>query len=157
MSMDSFAKELNVLLVDTYRLVMKVEEQMLKSMDGVDLSISEVHMIESIGKGGDAGRTMSELALDLDIRLPSVSAAIKKLESKGFVQRDKVSSDGRYVHVTLTKLGKKMDTVHSYFHERMIRSLIKEITEDQKPALMSAFRNLNKFFNKKVRAAEGAN
>ena len=74
--MDDFAEKLNDLLVDTFRSILKVEEQMVNNMGSLNLSISEVHLLESVEKCGEAGGTVSELAKDLGITLSSVTVAV---------------------------------------------------------------------------------
>ena len=103
--LDAFSEALNNLLVDTYRSVLKVEEQMIKTMQGVDLNINELHMLESIGKSKEEGLTISNIAHIMDITLPSVTVAINKLEKKGYIQKRRSNEDGRIVHVVLTKAG----------------------------------------------------
>lgn len=161
---DHFSEMLNELLVSTYRTVLKVEEQMIKNMNEIDLSINELHMLESIGTG-EEGATISDIARVMDITLPSVTVAIKKLEKKGYIQKVKSEEDGRIVRVVLTRLGRKIDAIHRYFHEQMIRSVAKEITEDEKEVLLKAMVNLNGFFkqrlsvitNKKPNAMQNSN
>ena len=45
--MDEFAEKLNHLLVDTFRHILKVEEELIQS-SGINLTINEFHLIESI-------------------------------------------------------------------------------------------------------------
>lgn len=51
--MKPFEEELNRVIVDTYRSILRVEETILKQTDRVDLTIGELHMLESVGKGKD--------------------------------------------------------------------------------------------------------
>lgn len=46
------------------------------------MSISELHLVEAVGKCGGEGRTISGIAKELDITLPSVTVAINKLMKK---------------------------------------------------------------------------
>ena len=85
--MKPFEEQLNEVIVDTYRSILRVEENILKRSDQTDLSISEIHMLEAVGKGKDRRRTISELAEVLNITLPSVTVAINKLMKKGYVER----------------------------------------------------------------------
>jgi DNA-binding MarR family transcriptional regulator len=82
-----FFEALNNLLVDTYRSVLKVEEMMIRSMNGVDLSINELHMLEFIGKNKEEGQTISAIARVMDITLPSATVAINKLEKRALSAR----------------------------------------------------------------------
>lgn len=148
--MDLFSEQLNNILVDTFRSILKVEEQLIKSSGKIDLSISELHLIESVGKSDGKGKTISDIADDLDITLPSVTVAINKLVRKGYVQKVKCEDDGRVVYVSLTKLGKKMDAVHQYFHITMVRSVTKDLLEEEKNAMLKGIVKLNAFFKKRL-------
>lgn len=150
--MDAFSRELNDLLVKTFWTVLKVEEQMLKANHSLNLSISELHLIESVGKADDQGRTISELAQDMDIARPSVTVSINKLLAKGYVSKRRCDSDGRVVYVTLTDKGHKVNAAHSYFHSRMIREVSKELAEDEKALLLQGLQKLNGFFERKLDA-----
>ena len=85
--MKPFEEEINRVIMDTYRSILRVEETILKQTDRVDLTIGELHMLESVGKGKDRRRTISEIAEDLGITLPSVTVAINKLMKKGYVEK----------------------------------------------------------------------
>ena len=114
--MKPLEEQLNDLIVDAYRSILKVEETILKRTDSIDLSINEMHMLEAVGKGKNKPKTISEIAEDLGITLPSVTVAINKLVKKGYVEKLRGEEDARIVYVTLTKQGKKIDSVHRYFH-----------------------------------------
>ena len=122
--MKPFEEQLNEVIVDTYRSILRVEENILKRSDQTDLSISEIHMLEAVGKGKDRRRTISELAEVLNITLPSVTVAINKLMKKGYVEKVRGEEDGRIVYVSLTRQGRRIDSAHRYFHESMVRSII---------------------------------
>ena len=83
--MDDFASKMNELLVDTFHSILKVEENMLSQFQS-NLSISEMHLIEAIGKNKETGRTISDIANELSITSASVTA-INKLVKKGHVER----------------------------------------------------------------------
>ena len=87
--MKPFEEQLNAVIVDTYRSILKVEETILKRSDKIDLTINEMHLIESVGKGKNKQRTISEIAEDLGITLPSVTVGINKLMKKGYVENPK--------------------------------------------------------------------
>lgn len=145
--MDVFATELNDLLVKTYRLVEQVEENSVRKMRNSNLSISEVHVIEAVGRTGEP-RTISELAADLDITLPSATVAVNKLVKKGFLAKQKGEQDGRQVLISLTKEGKTIERVHRFFHEQMVKQVADELSDEEKQVLLKAIRSLNLFFKK---------
>lgn len=150
--MDLFEKELNDLLVQTYRSIGLMEEQMVCTSKHMNLSINEIHLLEAIGNR--EGLTISEISEQMGISLPSVTAAINKLVKKGYVEKTRSQVDGRVVHVTLTKMGYKADTAHRYFHIRMVRSIVHDLTEEEQAALLKGLQKLNLFFTQKVYRSE---
>lgn len=149
--MDKFSEKLNLLLVETFRDILKFEEKMLRSFGRTNLSISEIHMIEAVGKNKNTPKTISELAENLNITSPSVTNAIKRLEAGGYVQKIRSESDGRSVLVMLTQLGRKVNYLHQYFHKQMVRALTEEFDEQEKEILFRGIEKLDKFFKGKLR------
>ena len=147
--MDEFKRQLNEILVDTFKVIMKIEEISIKKIGG-DLSVSEAHILETAAKGGDNGQTISAIAENMGITLPSVTIAINKLAEKGYVKKVKSGSDGRRVFVVLTEQGKRMEDAHRYFHERMVRNLSSDLDEEEKNVLYNAMVKLNRFFERKL-------
>ena len=148
--MKPLEEQLNDLIVDAYRSILKVEETILKRSDNIDLSINEMHMLEAVGKGKNKPKTISEIAEDLGITLPSVTVAINKLVKKGYVEKLRGEEDARIVYVTLTKQGKKIDSVHRYFHESMVRSIISGRSEQEQQVLYQGILKLDLFLKKKI-------
>ena len=149
--MKPFEEQLNAVIVDTYRSILKVEETILKRSDKIDLSINEMHMLEAVGKGKDRRRTISELAEELNITLPSVTVAINKLMKKGYAEKVRGEEDGRIVYVSLTRMGKKIDSVHRYFHESMVRSIIRDMTEEEQQILYKGVMKLDQFLKDQLK------
>ena len=149
--MKPFEEQLNEVIVDTYRSILRVEENILKRSDQTDLSISEIHMLEAVGKGKDRRRTISELAEVLNITLPSVTVAINKLMKKGYVEKVRGEEDGRIVYVSLTRRGRRIDSAHRYFHESMVRSIIRDMTESEMQALYKGVMKLDAFLKEQLK------
>ena len=149
--MKPFEEQLNEVIVDTYRSILRVEENILKRSDQTDLSISEIHMLEAVGKGKDRRRTISELAEVLNITLPSVTVAINKLMKKGYVEKVHGEEDGRIVYVSLTRQGRRIDSAHRYFHESMVRSIIRDMTESEMQALYKGVMKLDAFLKEQLK------
>lgn len=150
---DDYSRELSDLLVDSFDLVNKIEKNRLKGVKNIELTISELHVIESIGKEID-GISVREIASVLDITMPSVTVATRKLEEKGMVTKTKDPNDKRVVRVMLTPIGRKVYMAHEYFHQRMIRSILVHLKEEDKPTFMNAIRNLHRFFEDNSKSLE---
>lgn len=91
--MGTFAADLNELLVEIYRNIEILEESELKK-SRLNLSISEIHLIELIAKAG-GGMTVSEIAERLKVTRPSVTVAVNKLVQKGYCEKRRREDDGR--------------------------------------------------------------
>lgn len=148
--MDTFHVILNDLLMTTYRSICEVEEVMLRQLSGNSLTISEMHMLESVGKRADNGATITDIAQDLEVTPPSVTMAVKRLEKKGYLTKDRSSEDGRRVRVLLTPAGRRAETAHRYFHRTMVREVARELTPQEKGALLKGLEKLNGFMRAKV-------
>jgi DNA-binding MarR family transcriptional regulator len=147
--MDSFNKELNDILVDTFKTITKIEEISIKR-SGHDLSVNEVHILEAAAEEQGRGRTISDIAEDLRITLPSVTVAINKLVKKGYVSKVRDENDGRRVYVLLTEKGMQMDRVHRFFHKKLVSNIASGLTESEKEALYAAMQKMNGFFEKRL-------
>lgn len=144
--MDSFSIALNDLLVNTFQTILKLEEEALRSMSQDKLSISELHMLEAIHKDPAQGRTITDIAQDLSITLPTVTVAINKLAQKGYVRKDKGRMDGRTVHVLLTEAGRRAEAAHRFFHRRMVHAVTQNIPQEERELLLKGLQNLQAFF-----------
>ena len=148
--MDRFAESLNDILAEVYHNILKMEEQTLKNMGNLNLSINEMHLIECVGKGPESGVTVSEIACALDITRPSVTVAVNKLEKKGYVIKKSCENDGRVVRVLLTRRGKVVDSYHKFYHRNMVKEISGDFTEEEKDCLLRAVGKLNEFFKKSI-------
>jgi len=139
--------ELNELLVETFNIILKVEEKSLKKSGG-DLSMSEFHLLETVAKNNPAQNTVSSVAAALRIKLPSATIALKKLEQKGYVKRTKSEEDARIVYIELTEKGRKLNMLHQKFHEHMVNQITAHMKENEKELLYKVVLKLNEFFKR---------
>ncbi len=141
-----FCSEINDMLMKTYRTVQEVEETKVKRNAHLNLTISELHLMEYIGRYGEGGATISALAGDLNYALPSVTVAVNKLEKKKYVVKQKSRADKRMVYVMLTPKGAKVNNVHQYIHKKMSREVAKEFNEQEREILLRGLQKLNDIF-----------
>lgn len=152
--MDRFTRELNGLLSDTFRSILKIEEQAVKESEQSNLTINELHLLESVAKNREVGMTISDIAMDQSISMPSVTIAINKLAKKGYVDKIRCENDGRRVYVRLTRLGHKVNAGHQYFHENMVRNVAAGMTDEEKEVLVQGISKLNEFFRKRLKSKQ---
>lgn len=143
--MDPFLNEFNEMLTTAYRNIVKVEELMLRQFSNDKLSISELHMLESIGKHRKAGATVTDIAQDLDITLPAVTMMVKRLEKKGYITKYRSEKDARRVQIVLARDGRRAEVAHRYFHRRMVRAITADLENAERDAMISGLRKMNSF------------
>jgi len=145
---DSFESKLDMLLTETYNSISKVEERNLRE-SGINVTISEVHLIEAVGNQECA--TVSSLSKALGITMASVTIAVTKLSERGFILKDKNPEDKRSVHLSLTRQGVRVYRVHRYFHRRMVRAVVTGLSDKERDLIYSTIDRLNNFFKKSVK------
>ena len=150
--MDDFEKSLNYVLIDTFNSILKFEESSLKNIVSVPVTITEAHMIEAVGAQDNEGATVSEIASTLGISMPTTTVALKKLESKGFINKVPCAKDGRRAIISLTEMGKRVDKAHGLFHRRMVKNISSQFPDAEKDVLFKAVTRLNNFFRERVEA-----
>jgi DNA-binding MarR family transcriptional regulator len=152
--MDEFSDRLNETLTTAYRSILKIEDQFLKRAGSLNVSASEMHLLETIGRMKGGGRTVKDIAVDLGITQPSVTSAVNRLVMKGCVRRQRSEEDGRVVYIHLTKKGHKAYSLFTFFHENMVRSVTKGLTDEEKQSLLKGMIRLNEFFAQQFRRIE---
>lgn len=149
--MEALEISLNELLVKVYRSMEKLEEVMLRASKDFPLSISEVHMLEAVAAaGGDGDATISGISEYLDIRLPSVTAGVNKMVAKGYLTKEKCGNDARVVRVSLTRQGRRAERAHRYFHRGMVRSVMAELSDEEKTVLVKGVGKLSSFLDRNI-------
>ncbi len=152
--MDAFATALNELLVNTFHSILKLEEEFLRRIGPYRLSMSEMHLLEAVARGGNEGRSVSDIARELIITLPSVTAAVNKLDSKGFVTKNRSDTDKRSVIVMLTQDGRRAEASHRFFHRHMVTRASEGLADGERDALLRGLNNLRAFFDERALARE---
>ena len=150
--MSRFGEELNEILLHTYHAVNAVEGATLRNAMGGSLSISEMHVIECIGR--EREKSVTDIAQELRITAASATMSIKKLENKGFVFKEKSAEDGRRVMVSLTEAGRRAENGHRYFHRQMAHSVEKAIAREDRETVLNGFRTIDMFFTRKAQELE---
>jgi DNA-binding MarR family transcriptional regulator len=134
--------EINQMLVEIYDDINYIEEYSIKHGTFNDISITEIHTITAVGLY--CSKTMSEIAATLDITMGTLTIAVDKLIKKGYLERNRSSTDRRIVNVSLTKRGKLVYRIHEKFHLDMVQSIMNDFSPDEEEILLSALSKLNK-------------
>ena len=143
--MDNFETQLNDMLVDLFNQMLRVEERVLRSALGSVVTATEAHILDVIGSRTDK-MYISEIAEVLQITVPTMTVALKRLVDKGFVIKTASVADGRRFWISLTSQGEKVFEVHRMFHKKMIETATRGLSEMEKAALLSCVKKLSNFF-----------
>lgn len=120
--------------------VLLTEEKALSKGYFPDLSIAELHTIESIGPY--EARAMSETAQRLGITTGTLTVAIDRLVKKGYVERNRDTKDRRVVRIHLTRKGKLAYRIHSKFHTILVKRIMDPLDMDQQVLLTGMVKNI---------------
>lgn len=137
---------LDDLLTNTFNAVLRIEEQSISSRLTQGLTIAELHTLVAIGL--HEKNPMKVVAERLNIRVASLTAAINKLEAKGFVERYRSEKDRRQVLVSLTTRGRKAFRAHERFHKRLVDDVLETLTDDEERVFMKALSTVKTFFDR---------
>jgi len=149
--MGPFSHELNKLLVSTYREISRIEELILRSLSQDTLSLSELHMLDVVGR---SGCTVTDIAQNMAISMPSATIAVKKLEKKGYITKERDEEDARRVCIRLTTLGRRAEAAHLWFHRQMVHHVEDAFTDQEQEMLLRTIRRLEEFFRDKAHELE---
>ncbi|MDE6386964.1 MAG: MarR family transcriptional regulator [Lachnospiraceae bacterium] len=135
---------LNEVLVRLFRNINMIEERALRTGEYKDVTTNDMHVIEAVGMEG--AKNMTRVARSLEVTTGTLTIAINSLVKKGYVDRTRSEEDRRVVLISLSEKGKRAYLHHRKFHEQMIDSIVKELTEEEQAVLEKALTKLAQFF-----------
>lgn len=142
--MDQAYEMFHEVLVKLFNDIMNIEAKAIITPEFRDITNNDMHVIEAVGIREP--RNMSSVAKTLGITVGTLTISINGLVKKGYVHRVRSDADRRVVLVSLTEKGEKAYHHHEKFHEDMIQSLLKDLSEEETKTLVSALTNLRDFF-----------
>ena len=137
--MESF-EALNEVMVSLFREINEVEERSIITQEFGDITNNDMHVIDATGIGEP--KNMSAIARELSVTMGTLTIAMNSLVKKGYVIRQRGKADRRVVYISLSEKGTKAYHRHKDFHEQMVKSAVKELTEEELKALIKALRSL---------------
>ena len=144
--METTKEIINDLLVEVFNHILSIEQQNLKN-EGVELSMTEVHVLEAIVKTKDP--TMTHIANRLRVTVGTLTTSINRLVEKGYVDRKRLKSDKRRVIVSVTPKADEVLKIHNQFHDEMIAATIQDMQLERDDNLIKALNNLKEYFRDK--------
>lgn len=136
-------RTLNELLVKIFNNMLDMEERAIITAEFSDITNNDMHIVEAIGI--DEPRRMSEIASRLGVTVGTLTTNMNSLEKKEYITRTRSKNDKRVVLVVLTEKGRKAFFHHRDFHKKMIKSIVKDLNEEEMKVIMKGLLNLNDF------------
>ncbi len=102
-----------------------IEEKVLSKTLPKDLTLGELHVIESVSKNNN--KPISVIAKDLKVTIGSLMTCLKRLVLKEYLVRTRDDVDKRIVRMTVTTKAKKALKIHDAYHEKIINQFVDKL------------------------------
>ncbi|MDP1626828.1 MarR family winged helix-turn-helix transcriptional regulator [Parvibaculum sp.] len=122
-----------ILMARTVVVLFRQFEQIAREME---ITIPQYRFLLFLKRGP---KRAGELAVEAAIRKPTASGLIADMEKRGLIQRAPDKSDGRSIHLTLTRKGLAK---HREFEMALARYLPSLLEEGNADAMLDAFEEL---------------
>ena len=135
---------LNDMLVMLFNEILDMEHKALICGSYKEISINDMHIIDAIGIR--ESKNMSTVAKAMSVTVGTLTTAINNLVKKGYVSRVRSTEDKRVVLLTLTRKGKAAYKRHADFHQKMVRTVMEGMEDQEMDVLVSALTKLRRYF-----------
>jgi DNA-binding MarR family transcriptional regulator len=115
--------------------IAKIEEKTITGSRFSELTGKQMHYLEVISNLDNPN--LSELAIELNLSKPSITAIIDKFEEKGFIRKVKSDEDRRVSHIHMAERGKEIEKVHNKIHMRISNMFTSKLTEGELKSLIN--------------------
>jgi len=149
--MDDKKEQLNYFLVKVFNEILKIEEDCLSKGKFKDLSIREMHIIESVCEVNNSGmdNRASIIAQERHITAGTLTTTVSLLEKKGYLVRKQDEKDKRVIRIYPTEKGIKANELHTKFHKEMVEDIMNVLDLNQAEVFIRGLAAIKKFFDSK--------
>lgn len=106
-----------------------------------DLSVSEAHAIEVLGRYGQMN--MKSLAQYLGVTTGTTTVTVDRLEKKEYARRDSVKEDRRVHLITLTEKGQSAFAEHHQYHHNLTEQIVSVLSNEESEQLLNLLKKIN--------------
>ena len=128
-------------------LAYQIARQMRKQLGGLEhgklpdkVSTYQLHALFHMAQHAD---TMSELAEEMNITLPSATSLVDRLVKSGWVERQPDPNDRRIIRLAVTEAGRKVCMEMKAERARVYKFLLDAMPEDDLKSLKRIFTDLH--------------
>lgn len=142
---------LNHFLVEVFNEILKTEELSVSTENYSNLSLREIHILETVCKAIKNGADNSSTAIAAALRITpgTLTTAASLLERKGFLHRKKDENDKRIVRIYATEAGEKAQAKHVEFHKELVDNILSVLDDDEAHILVRGLKKIKTFFHDK--------
>jgi DNA-binding MarR family transcriptional regulator len=127
----------------SFNFLLQAEEKNLGKKGFSDLSVTEIHVIESVDKSKT--KAMNEVAKLLKITPGSLTISANRLVLKGYLDKRRDLEDKRMVFVELTPKGIQALKAHNRFHDKLIESILMEDPTIDPKTLLTVLEKIDRY------------
>ena len=120
--------------------IAKIEEKTITESRFSELTGKQMYYLEVISSLNNP--SLSELATELNLSKPSITAIVDKFEERGFIRKVKSDEDRRVSHIHMAQKGKEIEKVHSKIHMRISNMFTSKVTKDELKSLINLLRKI---------------
>ena len=115
--------------------IAKIEEKTITESRFSELTGKQMYYLEVISSLNNP--SLSELATELNLSKPSITAIVDKFEERGFIRKVKSDEDRRVSHIHMAERGKEIEKVHSKIHMRISDMFTSKLTDNESKSLIN--------------------
>jgi len=115
--------------------IAKIEEKTITGSRFSELTGKQMHYLEVISNLNNPN--LSELATELNLSKPSITAIVDKFEERGFIRKVKSDKDRRVSHIHMAERGKEIEKVHSKIHMKISDMFTSKLTDNESKSLIN--------------------
>ena len=141
----SDADECAALLADTVPLVMRAIRAEMRRYSSSDLSVLQFRALLFIGR--HRGASLSDVAEQIGLTLPSISKMIDRLEARDLVVRRAAPGDRRRICPELTPLGKSTLQAAAASSRDHLAEQLSVLSPAERAIIVQAMHSLHSVFN----------
>ena len=116
------------------RAMGEMEARVLAGSEFASLSMRQLHYLDQVDRMGHP--TLSELARELGVSRPSVTAAVGKLVDGGYLKKVASDEDRRVAHVHLAAKGRRIVKLHEGVHASLAQMFTDALDEREMKSLI---------------------
>lgn len=110
-------------------LIGNYQDSIVEKLESLGLTMKQFDYIYTIGRLQNP--TPSELARELKLSRPAITAIVEHFAEKGYVEKVQSDGDRRMFHIHLTQKGGHVLSTHESIHDTIADAFIQTLSEDE--------------------------